>query len=42
MLSRLKDRGLIALEGSKIFIVDREGLSKLAEPFLIALKENLL
>ncbi|OGF54785.1 MAG: hypothetical protein A2Z21_09020 [Candidatus Fraserbacteria bacterium RBG_16_55_9] len=42
MLSRLKDRGLIALEGSKIYIVDREGLSKLAEPFLIALKENLL
>lgn len=42
MLSRLKDRGLIALEGSKIYIVDREGLSKLAEPFLITLKENLL
>ena len=42
MLSRLKDRGLIALEGSKIYIVDREGLSKLAEPFLVALKENLL
>jgi CRP-like cAMP-binding protein len=42
MLSRLKDRGLIALEGSRIYIRDREGLSKLAEPFLIALKENLL
>ncbi len=42
MLSRLKDRGLIALEGSKIYIVDREGLSELAEPFLITLKENLL
>jgi len=42
MLSRLKERGLIALEGSAIYIVDREGLGELAEPFLITLKENLL
>jgi len=42
ILSRLKDRGLIALEGPKIYILDREGLGELAEPFLITLKENLL
>ena len=42
MLSRLKERGLVALEGPKIYILEREGLGELAEPFLIALKENLL
>jgi CRP/FNR family transcriptional regulator len=42
MLSRLKERDLVALEGTKIYIIDREGLGDLAEPFLIALKENLL
>ena len=42
MLSRMKDRGLIAMDGQKIFIVDREGLNRIAEPFLVSLKENLL
>jgi len=42
MLSRLKERRLIALDGPKIYIIDRGGLSALVEPFLIALKENLL
>lgn len=42
MLSRMKDRGLIAMEGQRIFIVDREGLNQIAEPFLVSLKENLL
>ncbi|HEY5596553.1 MAG TPA: helix-turn-helix domain-containing protein, partial [Candidatus Bipolaricaulota bacterium] len=41
-LSRFKDQGMIALDGSKIFLVDKERLTKLAEPFLVALKENLL
>lgn len=42
MLSRMKQRGLIALEGSKIYLTDRDGLTELAEPFLVSLKENLL
>ena len=42
VLARMKERGLIALEGSKIYILDREGLSELAGPFFITLKENLL
>jgi CRP/FNR family transcriptional regulator len=42
MLSRLKERGLVALEGPKIYILDKDELGGLAEPFLIALKENLL
>lgn len=42
MLSRMKDRGLIAMDGQKIFLVDREGLNAIAEPFLVSLKENLL
>lgn len=41
-LSRFKDQGMIALDGSKIYLVDKERISKLAEPFLVALKENLL
>jgi CRP/FNR family transcriptional regulator len=42
MLSRMKDRGLIALEGSKVYLVDRRGLRDLAGPLLITLKENLI
>jgi len=41
-LSKFKDRGMIALDGSKIYIIDKEQLNKLAEPFLVGLKENLL
>lgn len=41
-LSRFKERSLIELKGHKIYIIDKEGLSKLAEPFLVTLKENLL
>jgi CRP-like cAMP-binding protein len=42
MLSRMKERGLITLEGHKIYILDRSGLSELANPFYVTLKENLL
>ena len=42
VLSRMRERGLIALEGHKIYILDKEGLARLAEPFLVTLKENLL
>jgi len=41
-LSRFKERGLIELKGHKIYILNKEGLSKLAEPFLVTLRENLL
>lgn len=41
-LSRLKERGLIEIEGHKIYIRDREGLEQLVEPFFPAPKENLL
>ncbi len=42
VLSRMKQRGLLALEGSKIYLLDREGLEELADPLLVPLKENLL
>ncbi len=42
MLSRMKDRGLITLEGHKIYILDRSSLNELANPFYVTLKENLL
>lgn len=42
LLSRLKGRGFIALEGHRIYILDWEGLGKLAKPSLITSKENLL
>lgn len=42
VLGRMRERGLIALEGSKIYILDREGLSELVDPFFLVLKENLL
>lgn len=41
-LSKFKEREMIALEGHKIFLIDKEQLNKLAEPFLVVLKENLL
>lgn len=41
-LSKFKERGMIALDGSKIYITDKDQLNKLAEPFLVGLKENLL
>lgn len=41
-LSRFKERGFIAIEGHKIYILDKESLGNLAEPFTITLKENLL
>lgn len=42
MLSRLKQRGLIGIEGTKIYLKQKEELTQLAEPFLVGLKENLL
>lgn len=42
ILSRLRDRGLIQLEGHRIYLLDREALSDLAEPFLATLQENVL
>ncbi len=41
-LSRLRERGLIETAGHKIYILDREGLEELAEPFQPVTKENLL
>jgi CRP/FNR family transcriptional regulator len=41
-LSRMKERGIIALKGHKIYILDKESLSEIAEPFQVALRENLL
>jgi len=41
-LSRLRERGLIEIEGHKIYIRDREGLEELAEPSFPATRENLL
>jgi CRP/FNR family transcriptional regulator len=42
ILSRLKDRGMIALEGHRIYILNRDELNELVEPFLVTLKENVL
>lgn len=42
ILSRLRDRGLVALEGHRIYILDREALNELVEPFLVTLQENVL
>jgi DeoR/GlpR family transcriptional regulator of sugar metabolism len=41
-LSAFKERGYVDLEGHKIYLRDRESLSKIAEPFEIRLKENLI
>jgi CRP/FNR family transcriptional regulator len=41
-LSAFKEHGYVELEGSKIYLRDRESLSKIAEPFEIRLKENLI
>ncbi len=41
-LSSFKEQGYVELEGPKIYIRDRERLSKIAEPFEIKLKENLI
>jgi CRP-like cAMP-binding protein len=41
-LSRLKERGLIEIDGHKIYIRDRRGLERLAEPFFPDTRENLL
>jgi len=41
-LSRLRERGLIEIEGHKIYLRNREGLEKLAEPSFPATRENLL
>ncbi len=42
ILSRLRDRGFIALEGHRIYILDPESLNELVEPFLVTLQENVL
>lgn len=41
-LSKFKERKLIQLDGQRILIIDKEQLNKFAEPFLVALKENLI
>ncbi|MFQ5797014.1 MAG: Crp/Fnr family transcriptional regulator [Candidatus Bipolaricaulia bacterium] len=41
-LGKLKNRNFVELDGHKICILDKAGLGKLAEPFMITLKENLL
>ncbi|MFQ5795056.1 MAG: Crp/Fnr family transcriptional regulator [Candidatus Bipolaricaulia bacterium] len=41
-LGKLKNRSFVELDGHKIYIIDKSGLGKLAEPFLVTLKENLL
>ena len=40
-LSKFKERNMIHLDGHRILIIDKERLNKFAEPFLVALKENL-
>lgn len=41
-LSRLRERGLVELEGHKIYIRDREGLERLAQPSSALTRENRL
>jgi CRP/FNR family transcriptional regulator len=41
-LSRLREEGLIKLEGQRITILDLEGLQQLARPLPVAVRENLL
>lgn len=42
LLTRLRERGILALSGSKIIILDRERLESLTEPLCVDLKESLL
>jgi len=41
-LSKFKEKGMLKLVGSKIYLVDKAQLNTLAEPFVVALKENLI
>jgi CRP-like cAMP-binding protein len=41
-LAHFKERGMVALDGHKVYVRDREALAALAEPFQITLRENLL
>lgn len=41
-LSLFREHGYIEIEGPKIYIRNKEGLSEIAEPFEIRLKENLI
>lgn len=41
-LAHFKDRGMITLEGHKVYIRDSEALNALAAPFRITLREHLL
>jgi len=41
-LSKFKERGLIDMEGHRIVLLDKAKLLKISEPFVVALKENLL
>lgn len=42
LLARLRRRGILALSGSKIYILDRARLEGLTEPLCVELKESLL
>jgi CRP/FNR family transcriptional regulator len=42
LLARLRERGILALSGSKIIILDRARLESLTEPLCVDLKESLL
>jgi len=42
LLARLKERGILALSGSRIVILDRPRLEALTEPLCVDLKESLL
>lgn len=41
-LSRLREQGLLQLEGHQINILDLDGLKRLARPLLVEVRENLL
>lgn len=41
-LSRLREQGLLQLEGHRINILDLDGLQRLARPLPVAVRENLL
>ena len=42
LLARLQERGILALAGSKIIILDRARLKSLTEPLCVNIKESLL
>lgn len=42
LLARLREREILALDGARIIILDRERLEELAEPLCVDLRESLL